>query len=431
MRLLTLGGTEFVGRAVVEAALARGWDVTVFHRGRHEPPAGVRSLHGDRTAPDGLAALAGTDEEWDVVVDTWSAAPRVVRDAARLLAHRTRRYVYVSSSSVYAWPAPAGYDEDSPLVADASPDAEQTDYARDKRGGELAVLEAFGAERSLLVRAGLILGPYENIGRLPWWLGRMARGGPVLAPGPRDLPLQYVDVRDLAEWTLGAAETGAAGPYNLISPSGHATMGTLLDACVEVTGAPTGGPVAGGTARGQVTEGAARDQVTGDPTVGRGEGGTAGGQITGSPTRAQATGDPTVGRGEGDTARGQITRDPAVGQITEDPTRGQVAGDTVGGRRAGGPAELRWTDPGVVLAAGIEPWLQLPVWVPPGSESYGALHRADVSRAVRDGLRCRPVVETVADTWNWLQSIGGTAPQRPDRPVVGLDPSVEDKVLSG
>ena len=332
MRLLMLGGTEFAGRAVVEAALARGWDVTVFHRGRHAPPAGVRSLHGDRTAPDGLTALAGSGEEWDVVVDTWSAAPHVVRDAARLLAPRARRYVYVSSCSVYAWPQAPGHDEDGPLVEEASPDAEQTDYARDKRGGELAALEAFGAEGALLVRAGLILGPYENIGRLPWWLNRIARGGPVLAPGPRELPLQYVDVRDLAEWILGAAEAGAGGAYNLIGPSGHATMGALLDACVRVTG---------------------------------------------------------------------------------------------------GPAELRWTDPEVILAAGIEPWTQLPVWLPPDSESHDTMYRADVSRAVRDGLRCRPVAETVADTWSWLQDIGGVPPQRPDRPVVGLDPSMEAKVLRG
>ncbi|MFI1207942.1 SDR family oxidoreductase [Streptomyces sp. NPDC020802] len=330
MRLLMLGGTEFVGRAVVEAALGRGWDVTVFHRGRHAPPAGVTSLHGDRTDPDGLAALA--EGEWDVVVDTWSAAPRVVRDAARLLKDRVRTYVYVSSCSVYAWPQPAGYDESAPAVADASPDAGQTDYARDKRGGELAVLDAFGEERALLVRAGLILGPYENIGRLPWWLARAERGGPVLAPGPRELPLQYVDVRDLAEWTLTAVEGGASGPYNLISPPGHATMGTLLDACARVTG---------------------------------------------------------------------------------------------------GAAELRWTEPDVILAAGIEPWVQLPVWVPPGSESHDMMHRADVSKAVRDGLRCRPVAETVADTWTWLQDIGGAAPQRPDRPVVGLDPVVEAKVLTG
>jgi 2'-hydroxyisoflavone reductase len=339
MRLLVLGGTEFAGRAVVEAALGRGWEVTVLNRGRHTVPfrgtppgppgpSGVRALRGDRTVPGGLGALAGG--EWDAVVDTWSAAPRAVHEAARLLAGRVRRYVYVSSCSVYAWAPPAGSDEDAPLVEGAEPDADKTDYAHDKRGGELAALGAFGAERSLLVRAGLILGPYENVGRLPWWLGRVARSGPVLAPGPRDLPLQYVDVRDLAEWILGAVERELSGPYNLIGPQGHATMGSLLDACVKVTG---------------------------------------------------------------------------------------------------GAAELRWTDPQVVLGAGIEPWTQLPVWVPPGSAEHDALHGTDVSRALATGLNCRPVAETVADTWNWLRAIGGKAPQRPDRPPVGLDPAVEAKVL--
>ncbi|MEW1642203.1 MULTISPECIES: NAD-dependent epimerase/dehydratase family protein [unclassified Streptomyces] len=329
MRLLVLGGTEFAGRAVVEAALGRGWEVTVLNRGRHEPPAGVRALRGDRTAPGGLAALASG--EWDAVVDTWSAAPRAVDDAARLLADRVGRYVYVSSCSVYAWAPPSGYAEDAPVVEGAAPDADRTDYARDKRGGELAALGAFGAERSVFARAGLILGPYENIGRLPWWLGRVARGGPVLAPGPRELALQYVDVRDLAAWLLGAVERESSGPYNVISPRGHATMGSLLDACVRVAG--------------------------------------------------------------------------------------------------GAGAELRWTSAEVVLGAGIEPWTQLPVWVPAGTDGYGALHGADVSRAVEAGLRCRPVEETVADTWAWLREVGGVAPQRADRPAVGLDPAVEARVL--
>jgi 2'-hydroxyisoflavone reductase len=329
MRLLMLGGTHFAGRAVVEAALGRGWDVTVFHRGQHEPPAGARSLLGDRTAPDGLAALA--EGEWDAVVDTWSAAPRAVRDTARLLRGRAGRYVYVSSCSVYAWPPAAGYTEEAPLVEGAAADAEQTEYAEDKRGGELAAVEAFGADRSVLVRAGLILGPYEDVGRLPWWLTRIARGGAVLAPGPRDLPLQYVDVRDLAEWVLGAVERELSGPYNLIGPRGHATMGSLLEACVAATG---------------------------------------------------------------------------------------------------GPAELRWTDPDVVLGAGIEPWVQLPVWVPPGSELHDALHGADVSKALAAGLRCRPVADTVADTWRWLQGIGGTPPHRPDRPEKGIGPELEAKVLA-
>lgn len=328
MRLLVLGGTEFAGRAVVEAALGRGWEVTVLNRGQHEPPAGVRALRGDRTAPGGLAALA--EGEWDAVIDTWSAAPRAVDDAARLLADRVGRYVYVSSCSVYAWAPPAGYGEDAPLVEGALPSADKTDYARDKRGGELAALGAFGAERSVFARAGLILGPYENIGRLPWWLNRIAAGGPVLAPGPRDLPLQYVDVRDLAEWTLGAVEAELDGAYNLAGPAGHSTMGALLDACVEATGAR---------------------------------------------------------------------------------------------------AELRWTDPEVVLGAGIEPWTQLPLWVPPGSDFQAALYSADVSRALRTGLRCRPVQETVAGTWSWLRSLGGPAPRRADRPAVGLDPATEAKVL--
>ncbi|MFE1309823.1 NAD-dependent epimerase/dehydratase family protein [Streptomyces sp. NPDC058755] len=331
MRLLVLGGTEFVGRAVVEAALGRGWEVTVFHRGRHRPPEGVRSLHGDRTAADGLAALAADDTTWDAVVDTWSAAPRAVHEAARLLRGRAGRYVYVSSRSVYSWPWPPGAGEDAPLVEGAAADAESTDYARDKRGGELAAVEALGTEGSLLVRAGLILGPYENVGRLPWWLTRIARGGPVLAPGPHDLPVQYIDVRDLADWLVGAVEQKLSGPYNLVSPPGHTTMGELLRACVDVTGAD---------------------------------------------------------------------------------------------------AELRWTDPEMILDAGIEPWTELPVWVPPGGEMYDAVHRADVSRALATGLECRPAGETVVDTWRWLTEIGGTAPQRPDRTAKGVAPEVEAKVLA-
>ncbi|MFJ9741427.1 NAD-dependent epimerase/dehydratase family protein [Streptomyces sp. NPDC101166] len=329
MRLLVLGGTEFVGRAVVEAALGRGWDVTVFNRGRHTPVAGARSLVGDRTAPEGLSALA--EGEWDAVVDTWSGAPRAVDEAARLLRDRARRYVYVSSCSVYAYAPPAGYAEDAAVVEGAEPDAEKTDYARDKRGGELAAIGAFGAEASVLVRAGLIIGPYENVGRLPWWLTRMARGGPVLAPGPHELPLQYIDVRDLAEWILGAVERELSGPYNLMSPQRHATMGELLESCVRITG---------------------------------------------------------------------------------------------------GAAELRWAEPQTILDAGIEPWTQLPMWVPPDSELHDGVYAADVSRAVATGLDCRPVEETVADTWRWLGAIGGTAPQRPDRTTKGLDPEVEAKVLA-
>ncbi len=325
MKLLMLGGTEFVGRAITEDALDRGWEVTVFHRGHHAPPPGTSARHGDRTAPGGLDALA--DGEWDLVVDTWGGAPTAVRDSARLLRERAGRYAYVSSRSVYAYPAPAGNDEDGPLV-EGSPDAGSIAYAEDKRGGELAALDAFG-DRALLARAGLILGPYENVGRLPWWLNRTARGGPVLAPGPRDLPLQYIDVRDLARWTLDAAAAGHDGAYNLVSPSGHATTGSLLDACVATTG----------------------DR-----------------------------------------------------------------------------AELRWTDPDLIQRAGVQPWTELPVWIPQG-ELHDYMHRGDVSKALAAGLKCRPVEETVADTWAWLRSLGGQAPQRSDRPAPGLDAGRETALL--
>ncbi|MCL6287821.1 NAD-dependent epimerase/dehydratase family protein [Streptomyces sp. ID03-2B] len=331
MRLLMLGGTEFVGRAVTDAALARGWDVTVFHRGRHAPPPGVRALTGDRTAgPAGLAALTEGGPDWDLVVDTWSGAPSAVRDAARLLRDRAGHFGYVSSRSVYAYPAAAGLDEDGPPVAGASPDdGGDVPYGRAKRGGELAALDAFG-DRALLARAGLIIGPGENIGRLPWWLSRIARGGPVIAPGPPGTELQYVDARDLAEWLLDAAANGLHGAYNTVSRPGHATMGELLTACVRATGSD---------------------------------------------------------------------------------------------------AELRWTDPEVLLAAGVEPWTDLPVWLPPG-ELYDTLHRGDHTKAYAAGLRCRPVGETVADTWSWLRTLGGIAPRRPDRPAVGLDPHLEAKLLA-
>lgn len=325
MRLLVLGGTEFVGRAFVTEALALGHDVTVLNRGTHEPPAGVTALRGDRTRPGGLDALA--DGEWDVVADTWSWAPSAVRDAASLLAGRAGHYVYVSSRSVYAPPVPYGADESAPVV-EGSPDGGEGGYAEMKAGGELAATAAFGG-RALLARAGLIIGPHENIGRLPWWLSRIARGGPVLAPEPAGLGLQYVDARDLARWCLEAALDGVGGAFNVVSPPGFVTMRELLETCVRVTGSD---------------------------------------------------------------------------------------------------AELRWTSEEAILAAGVQPWTDLPIWLP--GENHGFMHGGDVSRAVAAGLRCRPVEETVADTWAWLRSIGGRAPVRPDRPAVGLDPDVEAALLS-
>src|SRR5690606_6591533 len=127
-------------------------------------------------------------------------------DATRLLHGAVEHYVYISSRSVYRFPEPHGLGEEAEVV-DGSPDDGETDYAAMKRGGELAALRVFG-DKALLVRAGLILGPYENVGRLPWWLTRIARGGAVPAPGPRDAGVQFIDVRDLAIWILDAVEQG-------------------------------------------------------------------------------------------------------------------------------------------------------------------------------------------------------------------------------
>lgn len=329
MRLLMLGGSAFVGRAVVTDALARGWEVTTINRGTADPVPGVRALVGDRTDPDGLAALADEPHDWDVVVDTWSAAPAVVGASAHLLADRAATHAYVSSRSVYEWPTTAGADESAPLV-DADPaDTTGDDYARAKRGAELAVRSAFG-DRVLFARAGLILGPWSNIGRLPWWLARIARGGDVLAPGPPDLPLQFIDARDLATWMLDAAAAGITGPFDIVSPSGHATMASLLASCVEVTGSD---------------------------------------------------------------------------------------------------AHLHWVEPDVIEAADISPWTELPVWTPPG-ELHDALHGSNVARAMATGLAPRPVEDTVADTWAWMESIGGMPPGRPDRPSHGLDPAKERAMLA-
>lgn len=327
MRLLVLGGTLHVGRAVVEVALSRGDEVTTINRGMSRAPAaGVEPLTADRTDPRALRqALA--DREWDAVIDTWSGPPCVVRDSCELLAGRVAHYGYVSSRSVYQWPIPRGAGEEAPLV-DGDPDSDQDDdYAATKRGGELAALRAFG-DRALLARAGLILGPYENVGRMPWWLRRAERGGRVLAPGEPARPLQYIDARDLAGWMLTAAVRRIGGAFNAVSRPGHTTMGELIEAAVKVTGAR---------------------------------------------------------------------------------------------------AELVWTSPRVIEEAGITPWIELPIWLPDDAE-YGGMHDGNVSAAYEAGLTCRPVEETVADTWAWLQAEGDPAP-RPGKPLHGLDPAKEKRVL--
>jgi 2'-hydroxyisoflavone reductase len=325
VRVLVLGGTRFVGRALVDEALARGHDVTVLNRGTTgRPPAAVRVLTADRTDPAALrAALA--DGRWDAVLDTWSGAPGVVADAVAALRDRAPRYGYVSTRSVYRWPIPRGADEQAPVV-DADPNADATSYPADKRGAELAVRAAY--PDALVLRAGLILGPHEDLGRLPWWLQRIARGGQVVAPGRPDRGLQYVDARDLAAFAL--QRLGDGGTFDVTCRVGHCSTEDLLEACIDVTGSD---------------------------------------------------------------------------------------------------AELVWVDEDALTAAGVEAWTQVPCWVPERGELAG-LMAGDVSKALAVGLTCRPVEETVTDTWAWLQE-HGPPPPRADRPPVGLPPQVEAALLGG
>jgi 2'-hydroxyisoflavone reductase len=228
MRLLVIGGTVFLGRAVVAAALARGHAVTIFHRGIHtdgvHPEA--ETLIGDRTRD--LSPLAG--REWDAVIDTCGFEPEHVGAAARLLADRVGHYGFVSSGSAYpGWPDEP-VSEDSPVFR-----SDEREYGPLKAACERAA-EAAMPGRVLVARSGVIVGPHENIGRLPRWLHRLAEGGEVLAPGPPDAPLQLIDARDLAGWMLDMAEAGRAGAYNAIATPGSATWGELLEAARAVTG---------------------------------------------------------------------------------------------------------------------------------------------------------------------------------------------------
>lgn len=241
MRLLVLGGTRFLGRGVVAAALARGDEVTTFTRGvSGEPPAGVEALHGDRTAPDGMDVLRG--RQWDAVVDTCGFVPTVVDRGAALLADSVGHYVYVSSISAYPDFPERAITPDSP-VYDCAPDAGSSDgefdpeqYGPFKAGCERAVERHFPG-RAAHLRAGMIIGPYDDTGRFPYWVGRVARGGEILAPGGPDQVLRLIDQRDLGAWAVEVGRARTAGAFVATGPAGQVTFAGMLAAAgpAEVT----------------------------------------------------------------------------------------------------------------------------------------------------------------------------------------------------
>ena len=219
MRLLVLGGTKFLGRAIVGAALARGHETAIFTRGQTNPDLFPEAEHlvGDRTSD--LSALEG--RRWDTVVDTSGYVPRVVRASAELLSPASEHYTFVSSISVYPdYSQPV--HEESPVaeLLEGQPADElasdYSNYGALKALCEREVVEAF-AGRALAVRAGLIVGPHDPTGRFTYWPHRLARGGEVLAPGPPERPVQFIDVRDLADWIVDASERQLTGAFNATS----------------------------------------------------------------------------------------------------------------------------------------------------------------------------------------------------------------------
>jgi 2'-hydroxyisoflavone reductase len=235
MRALVIGGTVFVGRAIVDAARRAGHDVTVLHRGSSPLESGdVGELLGDREDPSviGAAAEAGP---WDVVVDTCGYIPRAVDLSASLLAGACERYLFVSTVSVYADLASRGIDEGSALHDPPAPEVETVDadtYGPLKVACERAAEDALPG-RVLLIRPGLLVGPHDPTGRFPHWVRRLDEAGPVLVPRT-DQSLQVLDARDLGDWVVTAAEAGHVGPVNLVGPPGDLTWSGALRTLAEV-----------------------------------------------------------------------------------------------------------------------------------------------------------------------------------------------------
>ena len=313
MKILILGGTIFLGRHLVEAALHNGHEVTLFNRGQHGPDLypQVEQLRGDRRGD--LSALKG--RQWDAVIDTNGYVPSVVRASATLLVHAARQYVFISSISVYKDVSVPGMDESAPvetITPEQLRDAERivppvigtiARAYREAYGALKALCEQATEEvmpgRVLNVRPGLVVGPYDYSDRFTYWVNRVARGGEVLAPGRPERPVQFIDVRDLAEWVVRMVEMGQAGVYNATGPAHQLTMQQVLDACQSVS-----------------------------------------------------------------------------------------------------DATFTWMDDAFLLREQVQPWGQLPLWLPEEPDSAG-FNAISIARALDTGLTFRPAVETARDTLAW------------------------------
>ncbi|GCE29192.1 hypothetical protein KDA_46760 [Dictyobacter alpinus] len=235
MRLLLFGGTGFLGRHLVQTALEHQHTVTLFNRGQTHPELfpHVEQLHGDRKSD--LQVLHG--RTWDAVIDSNGQNPLQVRESASLLAESTQHYTFISTTSVYADYTVSPIDERSPVCKLEDPTSEDT--TPETYGARKALCEQYAEQalpnRVLVIRPGLIVGPHDPTDRFTYWPHRIAQGGQVLAPGDPEQPVQFIDVRDLAAWSIAMVEARQIGVYNAKGPDGPLPIRQFLERCREVS----------------------------------------------------------------------------------------------------------------------------------------------------------------------------------------------------
>ncbi len=336
LRILILGGTGFTGPYQVRYALSRGHTVTVFNRGKTHPgelPDGVEQLIGDRNG--NLDALKG--KKWDVVIDNPTSVPVWVRDVGKILHGNVDRYIFISTISVYADPSKPDIDESAALAkyegADAMKETRDTLIAsKFALYGPLKALsekeaEKWFPEKTLIIRPGLIVGPGDETDRFSYWPVRIDRGGEVLTPGDPTDPVQFIDARDLAEWTIRMAEQKETGIYNATGPAKQLGVGEMLSGIK-------------------------------------------------SAINSNAT--------------------------------------------------FTWANTDFLEKQKVEPWSDMPVWVPPRGEEAG-MGRISIKRALAKGLTFRPLAETARDTLKWFKS---QPDERQAKLKAGITPEREAEVLA-
>jgi len=244
-RILILGGTGFLGPAIVAAAQARGHHVTLFNRGKTRPGLfpNLETRLGDRDPNKGEGLKSLESGEWDAVIDDSGFYPRMVGASAQLLSKRIRQYIYISSISCYRDGAPENSDENAPLATMADPTLETMGKNFENYGALKALCEQAAEKampgRTTVVRPGFIVGPGDPTGRFTYWPVRFDKGGEIAVPGSPSDPLQLIDVRDLAEWLVWLAEKNTLGKFNGLGPEKRMNWGRVIEACRKATPTPS------------------------------------------------------------------------------------------------------------------------------------------------------------------------------------------------